>query len=147
MDVVKIQAEAIKSLIEYNRAMYFIKGSTAYLSIDGAEVFVIPADMFWLNLKREPVKAIPKLFENFEKSKRLEAKRTDIMKYTDKKNGTAIKYKTDEYDVWFAERRLKRYGKLEKLKIMATGELRPAGIYDEGNNLLGILSPMRITEN
>ena len=69
------------------------------------------------------------------------------MKYTDKKNGTAIKYKTDEYDVWFAERRLKRYGKLEKLKIMATGELRPAGIYDEGNNLLGILSPMRITEN
>ena len=50
MDVVKIQAEAIKSLIEYNRAMYFIKGSTAYLSIDGTEVFVIPADMFWLNL-------------------------------------------------------------------------------------------------
>lgn len=147
MDVVKIQAEAIKSLIEYNRGMYFIEGNTAYLSIDGAEVFVIPADMFWLNLKREPVKSIPKLLENFEKSKRLGAKRTDVMKYCDKKNGTAIKYKTDEYNVWFSEKRLKRYGKLEKLKIMATGELSPAGIYDEGNNLLGILSPMRITDD
>ena len=89
--------------------------------------------MFYLNLKREPVKSILKVFKEFENSKRLEAKRTDVMKNTGKENGTAIKYETADYSVWFSERGLKRFGKIEKLKIMATGSFSPAGVYDEGN--------------
>ncbi|WP_307745915.1 hypothetical protein [uncultured Phascolarctobacterium sp.] len=103
MDIVKIQAEVINEAVNGYRAAWYEEGDDVYVTIDRTSIFRIPKEQYFLNLRKEQVQGIGRALKEFEYGEKQEAVFTNDMKNL-KQVGTAIRLKTENYDVWLAEK-------------------------------------------
>lgn len=149
MDVAKIQAEALKELVMYqNRVAWFEKEGFIYLIMtDGAALYAIPKEKFFLNLKKEQSSSVNTVLQYFNSNpEKYEMALTDELKNIENPKCTAVKFEGKNFNIWFNEKRLKKFGKLTDLKVIATKRLAPAGICSKENKFLGLLSPLNIKD-
>lgn len=149
MDVVKIQAEALKELLMYNnRVRWFEKDEVMYLIMtDGVALYAIPKEKFFLNLKKDQCTSVNTVLQYFNSNpEKYEMALTDELKNIEKPKCTAIKFEGKNFNIWFNEKRLKKFGKLTDLKVVATKQLAPVGVYTKAGEFLGLLTPLNVKD-
>ncbi len=133
MDYGKIQAEAIKKKLNNN---------SVYLAVDGAAIFIIPEDSYFLDLRESPCPKIMQIFSDFIKAHHTKVKLSCERYCADGK--TLVAFKSEDHVVWFDEKILKKFDALNRIEIVSSGELSPAGVYSVNGSIMGIISPRRI---
>ena len=142
MDYAKIQAEAIKSKLNNNRVYEYKQDGRIYLSINGTAIFIIPEESYFLNLRESPFPKMMQIFSNFNKAHHTQTELSGERYCVDSK--TLVAFKSEDHIVWFDEKILKKFDALNRIKIVSSGQLSPAGVYGVNGNLIGIVSPCRI---
>lgn len=142
MDYVKIQAEAIKRKSNNSRVYEYKKDGCIYLSVNGAAIFIIPEEAYFLDLRETPFPKMMQIFSEFNIAHHTPVELSNDRYCSDGK--MLVAFKAEEHTVWFDEKILKKFGALSQLKIVSAGELSPAGVYDIKGNIIGIISPCRI---
>ena len=142
MDYGKIQAEAIKNRLSNNRVYEYKKDGRVYLSINGTAIFIIPEESYFLDLRESPFPKMMQIFSDFNKTHLTQTELSSERYCSGGK--TAVAFKAKDYVVWFDEKILKKFGALNRIKIVSSGEFSPAGVYSVNDDLIGMISPCRI---
>lgn len=147
---IKIQTEIMKHIKKYNEGKVPINAryteienddkKILIVTLDGFSAYYFNSDEFYIDKsKMTEVAGLKKFYDELKNQEPIEP--TGVTKRLTK--GKAVEFENKNFKVYVDEKLIKEFGKVEDLWFVGKGEVEPVYVY-EGENLVGLIMPMRI---
>ena len=150
---IKIQTDIIKHIKRYNEGKVPRNAGYTEIDIDDRKVTIVVtngytayyfnSDEFYIDKSKMTEFGGLKYYQDELKNQE-PIEPTGIIKQFI--TGTAVEFENKNFKVYVDEKLIKEFGKVDDLLFAGKGETKPVYVY-EGENLVGLIMPMRIPKN